>query len=79
MILGSLAVLLSFLPFFPQIILFLALPVVVYVVFIITSFGQMGFVLTLPSLPAVIWVGYYLILAALLIMLKNAHEKDPTH
>lgn len=72
MILGSLAVLFSIV-FEPigKVFLFLALPILFFFEKTITFFGNLGWTLTLPPVSPMVWVGYYLIIIAIVIFLQK--------
>jgi competence protein ComEC len=71
MLFGSLAALFGFI-FEPlaQLLLLLCLPFLAFFAFVVSSFGKAGGVMQLPPMPIVVWVGYYLLLAACVLLKK---------
>lgn len=67
MILGSLALIFSII-FEPigKLFLFLTLPILFFFEKTVTFFGDLGWTLTIPPVSMSIWIGYYLILVAIL-------------
>jgi competence protein ComEC len=68
MVIGSIGLLvgLIFEPF-GKIILIFSIPILFYFEKLISYFGNLGFVLVIPELPRVVWVGYYFLLLALVL------------
>lgn len=68
MMLGSLAII-SGLLFAPlgKLFLFLSYPFLWYFEILINFFGSSGWVLTLPQLPVVFWIGYYVLLISVVL------------
>jgi hypothetical protein len=47
-----------------KIILIFSIPILFYFEKLISYFGNLGFVLIIPELPKVVWIGYYFLLLA---------------
>lgn len=76
MVLGSIAVLVSFVPLLSGLVLLFTMPIVWFVLSVIQFFGGFGLVLRIPPLPWAIYASYYLLVFGLLMIPKPAHEKN---
>ena len=76
MIFGSLALLLGFI-FAPigQLFLYLSLPILLFFENTVRYFGSLGWSLTVPPLSKAFWVGYYLLLAGLILFIRGKRSK----
>lgn len=77
MLLGSLAAILGFV-FTPlsEMLLFLCLPLLVFFEFVVSLFGSSGWLITLPPMPIVIWIGYYCLLIAWILLKKPKLQSE---
>lgn len=83
MILGSVSLILAivFEPF-GKIVLWFAIPILFFFERTVVFFGSLDWNLAIPEVSPVVWIGYYLIIAAVIILLRmrNAnkeHKKSP--
>lgn len=72
MVLGSLGILVG-LVFAPlgQIFLLLAYPFLLFFELVVNFFGETGWALQIPEVPVVVWIGYYLVLTAVVLVNKG--------
>lgn len=72
MIFGSIAAVVGLIsPFFGELFLYPILPLLVYFQSVVSYFGQSNWVVHVASLPFVLWIGYYCLLAALVFFQKK--------
>lgn len=72
MILGSLALIFSIiLEPLGKLFLFLTLPILFFFEETVTFFGNLGWTLTIPHLPEIVWIGYYLVVFSALLATKK--------
>ncbi len=76
MILGSLGVILGIV-FEPlgKVFLFLCEPILFFFEKIVAYFANFGWTLTIPAVSAAVWIGYYLLLAGLIVFIRAKKSK----
>jgi len=76
MILGSLGLLFGMI-FAPlgKIFLFLSEPILFFFERTVAYFGNLGWTLTIPSVSPTVWVGYYFLLGAIIILFQKRKQK----
>lgn len=77
MLLGSVAALvgLFFAPL-AQLLLYLALPFLLFFEYVVSFFGQNGWMIGLEGIPGFVWIGYYLVVTAIVLLMKPRLEPE---
>ncbi len=77
MVIGSIGLILGMV-FEPlgQVVLFLAIPILFYFEKVITYFGNLGWIVTIPEVSPSVWIGYYLLLFSVILLINQYRSQN---